>query len=62
MKLEHLISIGGAILVVYRNGEGDYRYEIVFWDGTLYQPDELYQTSNRAKAVGIESIKIVIGY
>ena len=60
--IEHLISISGSILMVYRTHEGDYRYEIILYDGTLHQPDELYSKANQAKAVGLESIKTVIGY
>ena len=62
MKIEYLISISGAILVVYRTSNGDYQYEILFWDGTLHQPQETYSLAYRAKVVGIESIKTVIGY
>ncbi|VEP15562.1 conserved hypothetical protein [Hyella patelloides LEGE 07179] len=60
--IEHLISISGSILVVYRTSEGDYRYEIVFWDGSYYQPDELYPLAHQARVAGIKSIKTVIGY
>ncbi len=62
MRIEHLISIKGAILVVYYTSSNCYQYEIVFWDGSSYQPQEIYYTANKARDVGIESIKIVIGY
>jgi hypothetical protein len=62
MKIEYLISISGAILVVYRTHEGDYYYEISFWDGSLYQPTEIYDTAEKARDVGVEAIEIVIGY
>ena len=62
MKIEHLISINGAILMVYSTGSKCYQYEIVLWNGLIYQPNELYKTSNKARDVGVERIKIVIGY
>lgn len=60
--IEHLISISGSILMVYRSNEGDYRYEIILYDGTLHQPDELYSKANQALIVGLEMIEVVIGY
>lgn len=60
--IEHLISISGSILLVYRTNKGDYQYEIILWDGSIYQPEELYAKARQALAVGIESIKTAIGY
>ena len=62
MKIEHLIVINGSILMVYRTNEGDYQYEIILWNGTLYQPDELYVKPDRALAIGLEMIEVVFGY
>lgn len=62
MKIEYLISISGSILLVYSTDEGDYWYEIILWDGSIYQPDELYYKANQALAVGRETIKIALGY
>jgi hypothetical protein len=62
MKLEHLTSINGAVLVVYYVGDLCYQYEIAFWDGSIYQPQEIYESADKARDVGLESIKIVIGY
>ena len=62
MKLERLISISGAVLVVYYVGDLCYQYEILFWDGSIYQPQEMYQTAEKALNIGIDSIKTVIGY
>ena len=62
MKLEHLISINGAVLTVYYVGDFCYQYEILFWDSSIYQPQEIYETADNALSVGIESIKTVIGY
>ena len=62
MKIEHLISISGSILVVYLTSDRDYQYEIYFGNGMLYQPQEIYQTAHQAKTVGIESVKTVIGH
>jgi len=62
MKLEHLISINGAVLTVYYVGDCYYQYEILFWDGSIYQPREMHETANKALEIGINSIKTVIGY
>ena len=62
MKLEHLVSIDGAVLVVYYVGDLLYQYEILFWNSSIYQPQEMYETANKALNVGIESIKTTIGY
>ena len=37
MKLERLISINGAVLVVYYVSDLFYQYEILFWDSSIYQ-------------------------
>lgn len=62
MKLERLISINGAVLVVYYIGDLCYQYEILFWDSSIHQPQEIYDTADKALDVGIESIKTTIGY
>lgn len=62
MKLEHLICISGAVLVVYYVGDLCYQYEILFWDGSIYQPQEVYETAIQARNVGVASIKTTIGY
>ena len=61
MTIEHLVGIDGATFVVYRVDDY-FEYEIAFWDGSLCQPQEMYETANKALEIGIESIKIVIGY
>ena len=48
MKLERLVSIDGAALAVYYVGDLYYRYEILFWDGSIYQPQEIYETADKA--------------
>ena len=62
MKLQHLVSINGAVLVVYYVGDLFYQYEILFWDGSIYQPQEVYERAEGALNIGIDSIKTVIGY
>ncbi len=61
MKIEHLVSIDGAILVVYTS-EKYYQYAIAFWDGSIYEPAEIYYTAETALKVGIDCIRVVIGY
>lgn len=62
MKLERLISVSGAVLIVYYAGDCYYQYEILFWDGSICQPQEMYETADQALNIGIDSIKTVIGY
>lgn len=62
MKLEHLVTINGAVLVVYYLGDLYYQYEILFWDGSIYQPQEIYDSVKVALDVGVKSIKTTIGY
>ncbi len=62
MKIEHLIIINGAILMVYYTERQSYQYEIAIRDDLIYQPNEIYKTANQAKKVGVERIKIVLGY
>ena len=62
MKIEHLVTINGAILLVYYVGVRCYQYEILFWDSSIHQPQEMYETLDEALNVGIDSIKTVIGY
>jgi hypothetical protein len=71
MKIEHLISISGSILIVYYTRNKCYQYAIAlralatpiaFYDGSIYEPNELYYTAEYALKVGIDCIKVVIGY
>jgi hypothetical protein len=59
MKIEHLISIDGTILMVYYTPGKCYQYAIAFEDCSLYQSDELYYTAVKALKVGKETIKIL---
>ena len=61
VKLEYLISIDGATLVVYRV-EQYFQYEILFWDGSIFKPQEIYNTAVKASEIGIDRIKTTIGY
>lgn len=61
MVIKHLVGIHGATLIVYRVDEY-FQYEIVFWDGSLYQLQEIYETADKARDVGLEMVKVVIGY
>lgn len=61
MVIKHLVGIHGATLIVYRVDDY-FQYEIIFWDGSIYQPQELYETADKALNVGLDSIKTVIGY
>jgi hypothetical protein len=59
--IKHLVGINGATLIVYRVDDY-FQYEIAFWDGSIYQPQEVYETAIQARNVGVASIKTTIGY
>ncbi|BAU63548.1 hypothetical protein STA3757_09130 [Stanieria sp. NIES-3757] len=61
MKIEHLISIDRAILMVYYTNTSTYQYAIAFDNNSIYIPNELYYTADKALKVGRERIKIMIG-
>lgn len=61
MAIKHLIGINGATLAVYCVDEY-FQYEIVFWDSSLCQPQEMYETAEEALNIGLEMVKVVIGY
>jgi hypothetical protein len=48
MKIEHILKISGAILVVYHTDSECYQYSIAFWDGLIHQPQEMYETADKA--------------
>ena len=62
MNIEYLIGGQLATLVVYGIPHGSYQYQILFDDGSLYQPQELYRTASEAFKVGRERIKLVNRY
>ena len=62
MRIDHILTINGAILMVYHTDSKCYSYSIALWDGGIYQPQEIYYTADKALEVGIEKIKITIGY
>ena len=62
VKLERLVSINGAVLVIYYVGDRCYQYEILFWDNSIHQPQQIYESVDKALNIGIDSIKTVIGY
>ena len=61
MVIKHLVGIHGATLIVYRVDDY-FQYEIVFWDSSIHQPQEIYETADKARDIGLEMVKVVIGY
>ena len=62
MRIEHLLTINGAILIVYHTDSNCYQYSIALWDGGIYQPQEIYYSADKALEVGKERVRVVIGY
>ncbi len=59
MNIEYLIGGTKATLLVYRTPLFSYQYQILFQDGSLFQPQELYTNLSLALEVGLENIKFV---
>ena len=62
MIIKHLIVGNIATLLVYATPHSLYQYQILFPDGSLFQPQELYSSSSVALEVGLESLKFVNRY
>ena len=62
MNIEYLIGGHIATLLVYSTPHSLYQYQILFKDGSLFQPQELYTNLSVALEVGLESIKFVNRY
>ncbi len=59
MNLQYLIAGPIVTLVVYGTPHCSYQYQILFSDGSLYQPQELYPTAEGALKVGRERLDLV---
>ena len=42
MNIIHLVATQAALLLVYRTNNYLYSYQILFWDGLIDIPQELY--------------------
>ena len=62
MNIEYLIGGNIATLLVYSTPHFLYQYQILFKDGSLFQPHELYSSSSVALEVGLERINLVNRY
>ena len=62
MKIEFLIGGNIATLLVYGTPHSGYQYQILFNDGSLFQPHELYPTASLALQIGRERINLVNSY
>ena len=62
MTIKHLLTINGALLMGYHIDSKCYKYSIAFWDGGIYQTDDIFYTADRALEAGLEEIRITIGY
>ena len=58
-SIEYLIGGNLATLLVYRTPHFFYRYQILFPDGSLFQPQELYNASSLALEVGLDMARLV---
>ncbi len=61
MKIIHLIANDDALLLVYCTSNSLYSYQILFGNGLIYTPQELYHHAYIALNVGRDRIKVVTG-
>ena len=59
MNIEFLIGGNIATLLVYGTPHSGYQYQILFNNGSLFQPHELYSTVSLALQIGRERIRLV---
>ncbi len=62
MTIIHLVATQSAALMVYRTSNHLHSYQILFRDGSVYQPQELYPHTYIALNVGRDRIKLVTGH
>ena len=61
MQIIHLIATQNALLLVYRTSHSFYSYQILFWDGLFYLPQELYPHAYIALNAGRDRINLLTG-
>ena len=61
MTIIHLVATQSAALLVYRTSNSLYSYQICFWNGLIYSPQELYPHAYIALNIGRDRIKVVTG-
>ena len=59
MSIIKLISINQYILAVYYTSADCYKYAIIDDYGTVYEPDDIFYTSEAAEQEGREAINTV---
>ncbi len=62
MSIEYLIGGKIATLLVYTTPHASYQYQILFQDGSLFQPQELYLDPFLALEAGLKSTRLVNSY
>ena len=48
--------------MVYCTSEKSYQYAIIFGDGSIYQPDEIYYTAEKALNLGRQYVEFLRNY
>jgi hypothetical protein len=62
IKIKYLVFRDSCWLVVYQIIGGCHQYSIIFWDGSVYTPQEIYLKPTKAYKIGVERIRTTIGY
>ena len=61
MTIIYLVATQSAALLVYRTSNHLYSYQILFWHGLFYNPQELYHHAYIALNVGRDRINLLTG-
>ena len=60
MKIEHLSIINNYLVTVYFTPDLGWRYSVVLRDGSIFQPYDLYTTSQEAYEVVNDILDLVV--
>ena len=60
MKINKLVRINGCLLCVFHTSRC-WQYSILFSNGGILSPDEIYYTPQAAERLGREAIKLNLG-
>ena len=60
MKIDKLINLNGCLLCIFYTSRC-WQYSILFSNGGILSPSEIYYTKDAAERVGREAIKKVLG-
>ncbi|MGH2415746.1 MAG: hypothetical protein ACRDEA_19055 [Microcystaceae cyanobacterium] len=61
MRIEKIVGINGLTLIVYYTPADCWQFAVVGKDGQLWQPDDIFSTSEKAESEGRKWINALLG-